>query len=644
YLSYSSSSSKKDTSSSSCHKLSSAVDIRYLDDIIYSQVKVTDMCADNMSSGLKIQLHGISQTIDLTVDESVGCDKATLLHLKESLTLNWILIDHAFKRAGNFSSIKPVSVKQDWSTNETHVRYVTILPGRDLNEIVKCRIHVTLGVGKRGVGLHAKEVMLKLEDLDCKCLNGRDFLVVMQRAIMEENYVKRKVIKDDDERFTSYKVLKELKKAKKELVETKKKKEELVMNLSYFGGSGVGGVTTPYVCVGQRRRARRQATNARWEEFCLVSSLKFGVKNSTDYNKAKDPILFRRRVFSSDLDGRHIRGKDVGLLIKSDVFKKSDDNDVVSQCCVGILQLVLLGVEDRRLVPNWILSDPTNETDTKSYSIEGWFKTWILESFREATDDYYTRYRRHPRIVDWSSKHKFYRHMLKPMLHPGTSNRQNPMTSRCQDAGILDLHMDSWIQILIRERTENVNWTLAKSGTICLHQENNRFMILTDPHNIETLDGSVRPFPSWNDVTWVYMPINAEGVHWVTRAINLANSIFYVFDSMESESGMLMLEQQVKNKTPVINSILETCGYFNGTGRQTHNFRFSYNELFGYQVPQQKNAKDCGVITCSLITKLCLGQAPTLVNDSQVYWDNMRYYMCDTFYKCRCKDTENYGY
>ncbi|GKE43647.1 hypothetical protein Tco_1470931, partial [Tanacetum coccineum] len=190
------------------------------------------------------------------------------------------------------------------------------------------------------------------------------------------------------------------------------------------------------------------------EEFCLVSGLKFGVENSTDYNKAKDPIPFRRRVFSSDLDGRPIRGKDVELLIVSDVFKKLDDYDAVS-----ILQLVLLGVEDRRPVPNWILrlandrvswdnypwgsyvwptlykhlrdanvkrwqplyaSDPTNETDTKTYSIKGFawaFKTWILESFRAAIDDYYTHYRRHPRIVVWSSKHKFYRHMLKPMLH-----------------------------------------------------------------------------------------------------------------------------------------------------------------------------------------------------------------------------------
>nr|GEY92924.1 phospholipase-like protein [Tanacetum cinerariifolium] len=195
------------------------------------------------------------------------------------------------------------------------------------------------------------------------------------------------------------------------------------------------------------------------EEFCLVSGLKFGVENSTDYNKAKDPIPFRRRVFSSNLDGRPIRGKDVELLIESDVFKKLDENDAVSLCCVGILQLVLLGVKDRHPVPNWILrlandrvswdnypwgsyvwptlykhlrdanvkhwqplyaSDPTNETDTKSYSIKGFawaFKTWILESFRAATDDYYTRYRRHPRIVAWSSKHKFYRHLLKPMLH-----------------------------------------------------------------------------------------------------------------------------------------------------------------------------------------------------------------------------------
>ncbi|GJT50316.1 phospholipase-like protein [Tanacetum coccineum] len=586
------------------------------------------------------------------------------------------------------------------------------------------------------------------------------------------------------------------------------------------------------------------------EEFCLVTGLKFGVENWTDCNNAEELIPFRRRVFSSSLDGQPIRGKNVETLIKSEAFNKLDDNDAVSLCCVGILQLVLLGLEDRRHVPNWILrlandregwdkypwgshvwptlyqqlkdanvkrwpalyaTQPTDEIDKKSYSITGFawaFKTWILESFRAATNDYYTRYRRLPRIVAWSSKNKFYRNMLNPFLHgqlpverlvpdeiearsrwwvssrayfdgrniederiprhlnrnnyfevpsemyrefeeqrrgykqmmeksddmyekmsrfmedmrvgpvpqankepiiadqhygisdlsefqsnqgvpssfhtlpnsnsffnmatpsnwqtpiqsnwqtpnplylgtpnsqplipshPGTSNWQNPVTSYSlnlpppipshhHDAGLLipnicdrarrehqpsvymlspytvlppttvlpkkrtdktkkkgkaaklsplnlgntfvdenvsgeDVtitgvqqtdnyffyenvdpdkgykvpsffwpqlvphlctyrsdrswpdgwlsgdHMNSWIQILIRERAENDNWTLSKSGTICLHQENNRFMILTDPHNIRTLDGSVRPFPSWNDVTWVYMPINGS--------------------------------------------------------------------------------------------------------------------------------------
>ncbi|PWA64330.1 F-box domain, cyclin-like protein [Artemisia annua] len=217
------------------YEIISAVDIRYENDIIYSTVKVTDTSsADFFSSGLKIELPGISQTIDLTVDEIAGADKATLLHLKESLTLNWILIDPALKKAGNFSSIKPVSAKQDWSTNETHVRYVTILPGRDSNEFVKCRIHLTLGAGKRGIGLHVKDVTLKLEDLHGNCLNGRDFLVTIQGAIMEENNVTRKVMADDDEEnLKSYKVFKEMKKMKKEWVKQNEHKREVVVNLRY---------------------------------------------------------------------------------------------------------------------------------------------------------------------------------------------------------------------------------------------------------------------------------------------------------------------------------------------------------------------------------------------------------------------------
>ncbi|GJU63615.1 RNA-directed DNA polymerase, eukaryota [Tanacetum coccineum] len=64
---------------------------------------------------------------------------------------------------------------------------------------------------------------------------------------------------------------------------------------------------------------------------------------------------YENEAWEYNLDGGPITGKDVELLIESDVFKKLDDNDVVSICCVGIVQLVLLGVEDRRVVPKWVL-------------------------------------------------------------------------------------------------------------------------------------------------------------------------------------------------------------------------------------------------------------------------------------------------
>ncbi|GJR76119.1 hypothetical protein Tco_0088484 [Tanacetum coccineum] len=163
------------------------------------------------------------------------------------------------------------------------------------------------------------------------------------------------------------------------------------------------------------------------EEFCLVTGLKFGVEYWADYNNEDEPIPFRRRVFSSALD--------------------------------GILQFVLLGLEDRRRVPDWILrlandkdgwdkypwgsyvwptlysqlrdanvrrwsslygTEPRRDVDKKTYSIFGFtwaFNTWILESFRVGENDYYRRHKRYPRIVAWSSKKKFYRPMVIDFFH-----------------------------------------------------------------------------------------------------------------------------------------------------------------------------------------------------------------------------------
>ncbi|GKB72721.1 phospholipase-like protein [Tanacetum coccineum] len=151
------------------------------------------------------------------------------------------------------------------------------------------------------------------------------------------------------------------------------------------------------------------------EEFCLVTGLRFGVQNWVEYD-IKERIPFRRRVFSSYLDRKPITGIDIANMIIDQSFAQLYDDDVVSLCCLGILQLVILGVESRRDVPDWMLrlandkvawnkypwgsyvwptlysqlrnanvkrwsplyvSQPTNEDDVKTYSIFGY--TWAFK-------------------------------------------------------------------------------------------------------------------------------------------------------------------------------------------------------------------------------------------------------------------------
>ncbi|GJU89653.1 phospholipase-like protein [Tanacetum coccineum] len=654
------------------------------------------------------------------------------------------------------------------------------------------------------------------------------------------------------------------------------------------------------------------------EEFCLVTGLKFGVEYSDDYDDKDKPIPFRRRVFPSCLDGKRITGKDVEDLIMSKSFKKLDDDDAVSLCCIGILQLVLLGLEDRRFVPNWILRLENDKDGWDDYpwgSIVAWtsnkkFYRYMLRDFlhgrvpaerlipdevearsgwwlssRAYFDGCVTEPERRPPHLNRQNHYEvpseFYRdfqeqrsgldQMMKqgqnifeklkkymeelnvgtganrePIIadqhygisdlsgfqsiqggpfsfqtptnnsvfnmgtpknwqtsmpsQPGSSNWQRqmptytptpnwqpPIPSHPGDAGLcdpnilerprrvqrpsvyiqspytplpattelpkkrvgrtkknskndnlsplnlgnafahdnvggddvlitgihdtgiyftyenvdpnkvtrqeyndftdfilnpyqvyLDCYMmgylvpeffwrqlvphlcmprshsvdnpnnEGWlsgdIEILIRSSPQDADWTVSKSRTACVHPENNRFLIQTDPHIIGMLDGSTRPYPSWKNVNWVYMPINVGGNHWVTGAVNLPHSVFYVFDSTESQSRRLLLEAQIKAWTPIINGILQMHGYFNGSELPYHNFILSYNKGWGFEVPQQANFKDYGVITCWLIAKLCAGHVPVVPRQSERYWKNIRYETGKLFYKCRCENTRYCGY
>nr|GEX45080.1 hypothetical protein [Tanacetum cinerariifolium] len=167
----------------------------------------------------------------------------------------------------------------------------------------------------------------------------------------------------------------------------------------------------------------------RREEFCLVTGLRFVVENKEEYDTQAN-LRFRRRVFSPHLDGLPITGIDVANAIAGPTFAELYDDDVVGLCCLGILQLVLLGAKSRRNVPEWnanvrrwgalYVDQPRNEADPTTYSIFGYtwaFKTWILKSFRVTAIRYFDRFNRYPRVAAWSKKKgRFLAEMVIPFF------------------------------------------------------------------------------------------------------------------------------------------------------------------------------------------------------------------------------------
>nr|GEW04075.1 phospholipase-like protein [Tanacetum cinerariifolium] len=360
------------------------------------------------------------------------------------------------------------------------------------------------------------------------------------------------------------------------------------------------------------------------EEFCLVTGLRFGVENREEYDTQAN-LPFRRRVFSSHLDGQPITGIDVAHAIVGPTFAELYDDDAVGLCCLGILQLVILGAESKRNVPEWLLriandrvawnkypwgsyvwptlysqlrnanvrrwgplyvDQPRNEDDQTTYSIFGY--TWAFKNIpnREKRQQLPSKYLVTPftaqppttmvpkqRVSKNKNKGKKANLMLVNLggVLEGHNEEDNNVTflgsqftgnilfyenvdpAKVQGGNYENVlhflnnpyqiyldcymrgyvvpvsfwqelaphlcmpdtqifsygtpigwlggeHMNSWMELMIRRRSLNDNWTVAYTSTISVHPENNQFIILSDPHIIGTLDGSTRPYPSWNDV------------------------------------------------------------------------------------------------------------------------------------------------
>nr|GEV60421.1 phospholipase-like protein [Tanacetum cinerariifolium] len=252
------------------------------------------------------------------------------------------------------------------------------------------------------------------------------------------------------------------------------------------------------------------------EEFCLVTGLRFGVEYSANYNNEDDLIPFRRRVFSS------------------------------------AIMFVLLGLEDKRKVLDWILrlANDRGDWDMDVYLLEdlhqmglkldrtgrfrvGHFLMVILvkqHEYRDMQVGLMRQAKKGPIIVSQHyglSDLSGFRNMQRfsqggPSSFPtqpspsyieakslsATPNWQTFIPSHPHDAGLLNppgtTQQEGWLSG--DEKPQYARWTMSKSGTICVHPETKRFMIPTDQHIIGTLDGSTHPYLAWNDVDWVYKP------------------------------------------------------------------------------------------------------------------------------------------
>nr|GEV63159.1 hypothetical protein [Tanacetum cinerariifolium] len=78
----------------------------------------------------------------------------------------------------------------------------------------------------------------------------------------------------------------------------------------------------------------------------------------------------------------------------------------------------------------------------------------------------------------------FWRQLVPHLCMPRSHDVDNPNN----EGWLSGDQINAWIEILVRSWPQDADWTVSKSGTACVHPENNRFLIQTDPHIIRMLD------------------------------------------------------------------------------------------------------------------------------------------------------------
>ncbi|KAK6926550.1 hypothetical protein RJ641_008269 [Dillenia turbinata] len=217
-----------DRPSNATKELISAVDIHYKNRLIFSKVlNVETESGWFLGSPFILDLMSPKDSIPTQIkhNDRVEEDDEFLKDLEKNMTLSWIAVDPNLTRSGNLSSRTPISVDRHWLTGDVQLKYVTILTGdrQSPSEYVQCEIVVTCG-GCEGEEMHVREVSLQIEDLEGRCLSGRDSLVILQRA-MESG--KREKVREGEEGKARYKNFKQMRKERR----ARKHRKEKVIDM-----------------------------------------------------------------------------------------------------------------------------------------------------------------------------------------------------------------------------------------------------------------------------------------------------------------------------------------------------------------------------------------------------------------------------
>ncbi|ESQ50157.1 hypothetical protein EUTSA_v10002035mg [Eutrema salsugineum] len=224
--------------------LISAVDLYYRGELIYSKVQEMETEGWILSTPFRVDMLDLKESVQTRIRYPGGDYEAWVKDMEESMKLNWIVIDPIKKRAANISSRKAVSAKRNWLTGDLEIRFSTVAAAIGKNAVEVAAV-VSCGSAEAwkevdeevGGEVHVRDVRLQVEDIEGKCLKGRDSLVILQGLLEGKRCCKdgeERRRRRGKERYEEYVEMKTRWREKKERIEKAQDTVCMVFGFSLF--------------------------------------------------------------------------------------------------------------------------------------------------------------------------------------------------------------------------------------------------------------------------------------------------------------------------------------------------------------------------------------------------------------------------